>query len=199
MSQIFGEFIEEFPREYDSLELSFTSSSQLIKQRWRNNRLSAYFVADYCSNLLPIDKDAPQGEERIKSLKDAVSYVGNELLENAMKFNEGVKPYPQKVQFGIHFLEDIDKVTAVIFTKNNISIQKFEEFQAFIDKLLSADLNDLYLQQIQETAEDENSEASGLGLLTTINDYSAKLGWKFEPDPSNPQMIAVTTMAQVVV
>lgn len=199
MSQIFGEFIEEFPLEYDSLELSFTSSSQAIKQRWRNNRLSAYFIADYCSNLLPIDKDDPQGEERIKSSKDAVSYVGNELLENAMKFNEGVKPHPQKVQFGIHFLEDMDKVTAVIFTKNSITIQKFEEFQALIEKLLSADPNELYLQQIQETAEDENSEASGLGLLTTLNDYSAKLGWKFEPDPSNPQMLAVTTMAQVVV
>ena len=84
MSQIFGEFIEEFPQEHDSLELSFTSSSRPIKQQWSNIRLSAYFVADYCSNFLPDELDGA----RIKEVKNIVSYVGNEILENAIKFNE---------------------------------------------------------------------------------------------------------------
>jgi len=126
-----------------------------------------------------------------------VSYVGNELLENAMKFNE--ENNPNKVKFGIHFLEEFEKVTAVIFTENSITTQKAREFQAFIRELLDADPNELYVQQIEKTAESEDSEASGLGLLTAINDYSAKLGWKFEFDPSHPQIVTVTTMAQVVV
>lgn len=197
MSQFFGEFIEEFSLEHDSLELCFTSSSQLIERSWRNNRLSAYFVADYFSSFLSINKNNPQEEKRIKESKNTISYVGNELLENAMKFNEGIQPY--KVKFGIHFLEDIDNITAVIFTENTITPQRVEKFQAFINELLSTDPNELYVQQIEKTAEDEYGEASGLGLLTTINDYSAKLGWKFESHPNHPQIITVTTLAQIVV
>lgn len=193
MIQIFGEFIEEFPLEHDSLELSFTSSSRPIKQHWSNIRLSAYFVADYFSTFMP---DEPDGE-RIKEVKNTVSYVGNELLENARKFNEETKHY--KVKFGIHFIEDAEQVTAVIFTKNSMTTQRVDKFQAFIQELLSADPQELYVQQIEKTAADEHSEASGLGLLTIINDYSAFLGWKFESDTSNPQIITVTTMAQVVV
>jgi len=197
MKQICGEFIEEFPLEHNSLELSFTSSSRPIEKRWRNNRLSAYFVADYFSNFLPIDKNAPDGENRIEVSKNAISYIGNELLENAMKFHEYMKNY--KVNFGIHFLEDTETFTAVIFTKNSINTQSVEKFQAFIQELLSADTHELYVQQIEKTAAEEHGEASGLGLLTIINDYSAKLGWKFDFEPSDPQVITVTTMAQVVV
>ena len=197
MSQTFGDFIEEFTQEHDSLELSFTCRSRPLKKNWRNNRLSAFFVADYCSNLLPIDEDETQAEEGITEIKNTVSYVGNELLENAIKFSEEIPPYT--VKFGMHFMDALEEVTVIIFTKNSITIPSFEKFQSFIEELLSADPNELYVQQIEKTAEDENSEASGLGLLTMLNDYSAKLGWKFEPDPSNLQMIAVTTMAQVVV
>ncbi len=191
MNQIFGEFIEEFPLEHDSLELSFISSSRPMKRQWCNNRLSAYFVADYFSSFLPID------ENRLSLSKNAISYIGNELLENAMKFNEEIKNY--QVNFGIHFMEDMEKITAVIFTKNRMATQNVEKFQALIQELLSADPQELYVQQIEKTAADEEAEASGLGLLTIINDYEAKLGWKFESDPSYPQVITLTTMAQVVV
>src|SRR5919202_369414 len=178
MSQVFGEFIEELPLEQDSLELSFTCCSQPVKKNWPNNRLSAFFVADYFSNLLPINEDETQAEERISERKNAVSYVGNELLENAMKFSEEIPPYT--IKCGIHFLDELKEATVIMFTKNSITIPSFENFQAFIEELLSSDPNELYVQQIEKTAEDENSEASGLGLLTMINDYSAKLGWIFE-------------------
>ncbi|MBW4592956.1 MAG: ATP-binding protein [Brasilonema angustatum HA4187-MV1] len=202
MNQVFGEFLEDLSREHNSLELSFTSPSQIIKQQWRNIRLSAYFVADYFSTFLPDEPDSDVLRQaasrlRIKAIKNNVSYISNELLENAIKFNEKINNYP--VKFGIHFLEDIEKVTAVIFTQNSMTTQKVDKFQALIKELLSADTYELYIQQIEKTSEDEQSEASGLGLLTIINDYSAKLGWKFESDPSHPQIITVTTMAQVVV
>jgi len=195
MSQIFGEFIENFSDENDSLELSFTPSSRPIKQRWRNNRLSAMFVAEYFSSFLPIDDEAPHREKRIKESKTAVSYVGNELLENALKFNDSQSNY--KVKFGIYFLESPSQVIAVLCTKNSINSQGVENFQAFIEKLLASDPNELYIEQIEKTAEDENSQASGLGFLTMINDYSAKLGWKFETTPENPDVMVVTTMAQI--
>jgi hypothetical protein len=198
MIQIFGDFISEFPPEHDSLELTFTPSSRPIKQRWRNNRLSAHFVADYLSNFLPVDEDDPSREKRIKNSKGAVSYVANELLENAMKFND--EQSYEKVKFGIHFIENTE-VTAVIFATNSVKPEGADRFKEFIEELLSCDrdeLKELYIKHIERTAE-ANSESSGLGLLTMIIDYSAKIGWKFETISHNPNAIAVTTLVQIAV
>jgi hypothetical protein len=93
ITELFGNFITTFPPENDSLEITFTPSSRPIKQRWKNNRLSANFVADYFTNFLPSDKEYTQGEQRIKNSKSAVSYVANELLENALKFNDESSKY----------------------------------------------------------------------------------------------------------
>jgi len=196
MPQIFGNFIETFPPEHDSLELNFTPNSLSLKKRWRSNRLSAHFIADYFSNFLPVDEDDPVQERRIKESKGAVSYVANELLENAMKFNNPTTSF--KIKFGIHFIEEAE-VTAVLFVTNSVSGEGLDKFQGFIQELLSSDPEELYVQQIEKSAEDENGEASGLGFLTMLNDYSAKLGWKFETIQEEPKIIAVTTMVLVPV
>ncbi len=196
MTQILGDFIEEFPPEHDSLELTFTPSSRPIKQRWRNNRLSAHFVADYLSSFLPLDEEDANSEQRIKHSKGAVSYVANELLENAIKFTDDNDIY--KVKFGIHFIEDVE-VIAVIFATNCANSKAVNKLQAFIKELLSSDdPNELYLQQLEKNVETE-SETSGLGLLTMVNDYSAKIGWRFETIPDSLDIMLVTTVAQIIV
>jgi hypothetical protein len=196
MSQIFGDFVESFPLPQDSLELSFTPNSLPIKKRWRNNRLSANFMADYFSNFLPVDENDPAHKRRIKESKGAVSYVANELLENAIKFNDRGTNF--QIKFGIYFIKEAD-LTAVLFATNSVSAEGLDKFQKFIQELLCSDPEKLYVQQIEKSAEEENSGASGLGFLTMINDYSAKLGWKFEIVQKDPKMIAVTTMVLVPV
>ena len=196
MNQIFGEFIDEFPPEHDSLELTFTPTSRPLKQRWRSNRLSAHFIADYFSTFLPLDDQNIQHKKRIKESKSAVTYVANELLENAMKFNDDLSKY--HIKFGIHFLGNKD-LKAVIFATNSISVGEMNNFQQFILNLLSSDPEILYVEQIEKSFEEEDYEASGLGLLTMINDYEAKLGWKFETISSQPQLIIVTSMVQIQV
>lgn len=196
MPQIFGDFVESFPPAQDALELSFTPNSLPIKKRWRSNRLSANFMADYFSNFLPVDEDDPAQKRRIKESKGAVSYVANELLENAIKFNNQGTNF--KIKFGIYFIEEAD-LTAVLFATNSVSAEGLDKFQKFIQELLCSDPEKLYVQQIEKSAEEENSGASGLGFLTMINDYSAKLGWKFEIEQKDPKMIAVTTMVLVPV
>ncbi|MDF5730720.1 MAG: ATP-binding protein [Rhizonema sp. PD38] len=171
--------------------MSFTSS-QSIQQKWSNIRISADFVADYFLTLMPDELS----KERMTEIKNTVSYVGNELLENAMKFNKESKHC--KVQFGIRFPEDTEQVTAVFFTKNSVTFPTVKKFKAFIQELLCNDSQELYVQQIEKTTADEYSGESGLGLLSLINDYSAKLGWKFESEPST-QITIVTTMAQIIV
>ncbi|NEP11275.1 MAG: ATP-binding protein [Symploca sp. SIO2C1] len=196
MNQTFGDFIQAFPPNHDSLELSFTPTSERIKKRWRNQRLSAHFMADYIGNFLPLDKDNPEEEKRIKEIKGAVSYIANELLENAMKFN--LESSNSKVKLGVHFLDTADLIVAM-FTKNSIDRNSAEKFQVFIQTLLACDPEEFYIQQVEASVEDENAEMSGLGFLTMINDYQAKLGWKFEALQSTPEIIEVTTMAQVSV
>jgi hypothetical protein len=196
MPQIFGDFVESFPLAQDSLELTFTPNSLPIKKRWRSNRLSANFMADYFSNFLQVDEDDPAQKRRIKESKGAVSYVANELLENAIKFNDRGTNF--KIKFGIYFIEEAD-MTAVLFATNSVSAEGLDKFQKFIQELLCSDPEKLYVQQIEKTAQEENSGESGLGFLTMINDYSAKLGWKFEIVQKEPKMIAVTTMVLVPV
>jgi hypothetical protein len=196
MPQIFGDFVESFPPVQDSLELTFTSNSLPIKKRWRSNRLSANFMADYFSNFLPVDEDDLAQKRRIKESKGAVSYVANELLENAIKFNDRGTNF--KIKFGIYFIAEAD-MTAVLFATNSVSAEGLDKFQKFIQELLCSDPEKLYVQQIEKTAQEKNSGESGLGFLTMINDYSAKLGWKFEIVQKEPKMIAVTTMVLVPV
>lgn len=197
MVKIFGEFLHQFPPDHDSLELTFTPTSRPIQKRWRNNRLSAHFVADYFSTFLPADTLETDQEARIKQSKGAVTYVANELLENAMKFN--YEAANTQIRFGIHFLEGKD-VTAAIFATNSITLERAQKFEYFIQELLTEDPNELYIRQVESSAVDDNDEeASGLGLLTMLNDYQAKLGWKFELMSEQPKIILVTTMAQVKV
>ena len=153
-------------------------------------------MADYFSNFLPVDEDDPAQKRRIKESKGAVSYVANELLENAIKFNDRGTNF--KIKFGIYFIKEAD-MTAVLFATNSVSDEGLDKFQKFIQELLCSDPEKLYVQQIEKSAQEENSGASGLGFLTMINDYSAKLGWKFEIVQKDPKMIAVTTMVLVPV
>jgi hypothetical protein len=194
--QLFGDFIVILPPQHDSLELIFTPSSRPIKQRWKNNRLSAHFVADYFTNFLPIDENDPSHERRIKESKAAVSYVANELLENAIKFNDESSNY--KVKFGIHFLEQDNQVVAAIYAINSVRPEGVDKLKAFIEELLSSDPGELYVRQIEKSVE-EDTKASGLGLLTMMNDYSAKVGWKLETVQTDRSVVTVTTMAQVAV
>ncbi|MCT7981775.1 DUF6272 family protein [Laspinema sp. A4] len=190
MSEIFGDFIHDLPPGHDYLDIGFSANSRPIKDRWRNNLLSAYFVADYLATFLPIDDNDPQAKRRLKDYKGSVSYVANELLENTMKFHSPSDEYP--VRFGIHFIEG-PKKTIVLMSRNTVTLESGDRFKAFIEELLSSDPQELYMKRVEE-----NEEDSGLGFLTMIIDYSAKLGWKFDPIPNTPNLMLATTLVQLV-
>ena len=196
--QIFGEFIETFPPEKDSLELTFTPTSVPLKERWRNNRLSAYFIADYFTTFLPLDDAQYEQKIRIKESKCAVSYIANELLENSMKYN--CEQVHSQIKFGIHFVDE-DRLLAVIFATNSITDENEQRLKKFIDQVFDSDPESLYIDQLEKNAVNENEECSGLGLLTMINDYNALLGWKFDTvnQSSAGSYSTVTTMVQLEV
>jgi hypothetical protein len=193
MSQVFGDFREELVKNEHFLVISFSPTSIPLQQRWRNNGLSADFVADYLGSFFPVSEDDPQTIYRQKELKGAVSYIANELLENAMKYHDETSN--NSIQFGIYLLSD----AIVLFCHNYISNSQKPQFLKIIDNLTSRDAGELYIEQLEKLAEDEDNRTSGLGLITIMNYYQAKLGWKLETTIDNIDMIKVTTMAQLLI
>lgn len=197
--QVFGNFIQQFPPTQDSLELNFTPTSLPLKKRWRNNRLSAHFIADYFTTFLPLDDGKKEHQKRIKESQSAISYIANELLENAIKYND--EKVHSQIKFGVHFLE-ANTLTAVVFASNSISEENQNKLKNFISILSSQDPEMLYIQQLENnTLQDKDEECSGLGLLTMINDYNARLGWKFDvlTNIYSDSFYQVTTMVQIEV
>ena len=80
ISETFGDFAHELSNSGECLTLSFLPSARPLHERWRNNGLSADFLSDYFSTFLPSDNHHKD------DIRGAVSYIANELLENAMKF-----------------------------------------------------------------------------------------------------------------
>lgn len=190
MIQTFGDFIE-LPASQEYLIIGFSPSSIPLKQRWRNNGLSADFMADYLATFFPGNEDDPSTIDRQAEIKSAVSYIANELLENAMKFNNETSEYPIDIKLQ---LESDGVIFSVV---NSISPQAVDKFQAYIQQLLASEPSELYIQQLEKNAVEESCTDSGLGLLTMLTDYTAKIGWKFQTVHQDPEVIAVTTMVQL--
>ncbi len=191
MSTIFGDFLHVLPPSQEYLILSFSPGSISLQKRWRNNCLSADFLADYLSTFF-LDTDNCESELKKQiQIKSAVSYIANELLENAMKYSNKSSRLPISIQIHLNY-------ERIIFqTTNSLEQQNLNNFQAYIKKMLDSDADELYLNVLEKNALDENNENSGLGFLTMINDYNAKLGWKFETFSQKFEEIGVTTMVQL--
>ena len=179
MAQLFGDFNDEPVSSEEYLILGFSPSSIPLQQRWRNNGLSADFLADYLTTFFPCSDSDPNTIGRPAEIQSAVSYVANELLENAMKFNDETSQYPISIQLQLHSDRIVFRVT------NSIPPQSVKTFQAYIQDLIHSDPQELYINKLECNADDDFSTTSGLGLLTMINDY--------------PEVIAVTTMVQLTV
>ncbi|MDX2255360.1 MAG: ATP-binding protein [Pseudanabaenaceae cyanobacterium bins.39] len=176
MTKIFGEFLEDFSERSEFLVLGFSPSSMSIQQRWKNNGLSADFLGDYVKNFFPGDTNAAVNKQT--EVRSAVSFIANELLENAMKYSDINAGVP--INLEVHLFSD----RLIFASKNSISQSAIAHFQAYIQKLLTADIGEMYVSQI----EDKTGSGSGLGYLTMVMDYDAVLGWKFE-DTASPQTI----------
>jgi len=191
MVQIFGDFLKRKEQSCEYLKISFSPTSVPIQQRWRNNGLSADFLADYLSTFFP--GEDPTSAERKAEIKGAVSYIANELLENAMKFSYA----PSQHAISIDVYLDEDAIS--LYVTNSVNPDSLGDFQQFIQRLATEDTDELFLEQLTRNAEAEDDAGSGLGYLTMINDYGATLAWQFAPLDPDDAVITVTTMARMPV
>jgi hypothetical protein len=174
-------------REY--LTLAFSPSSAPLRSRWRNNGLSADFLGDYVTTFMPATEGLAGMVSRPSEIKHAVTYIANELLENAMKYHARDVDIPIK----IHLELTSDQITVSV--SNGIGVIQAERYKAFVEQLQKEDAGDLIIKQQEESAKSDASTVSCLGLLTIMADYDAQLDWRFEIQSAQPESGLVTTSA----
>ncbi len=154
------------------LHLGFQPNSSPLKERWRNNGLSADFMADYVTTFFPKSAEDPNSETRQIEIKSAVSFIANELLENAMKYSD------PSLKKAISISLILEETRIVIIESNAAKTVQARHYRDFVQKLEQSDPMQMYLEQLEAKALDDSS--SGLGFLTMLNDYDAKLAWQFQ-------------------
>jgi len=179
--QTFGDVIDQLPDNHEYLAIEFSPSTVPINQLWRNNSISADFIGDYITSFFTNDDNVKPNK-----IRETVSYIANELLENAMKF------YDQTSHCSICIQIEWCKESLLFVVTNSIPNQAIEPFQAFLQTLINTDPQELWMEKLANHSEEDNS--SGLGLLTMRLYYEAKLGWTFEILEKEPAVIVTTTV-----
>src|SRR3984885_14691984 len=150
----------EQSRECEYLTLAFSPTSAPLRSRWRNNGLSADFLGDYVTTFLPASGPLPAFKRLQNEVKPAVTYIANELLENAMKYHQPDVEIPIR----IHLELASDHITVSV--SNGVSVVQAGRYQAFVEHLQEGDVDDLLLRQQEESARSTESTMSSLRLLT---------------------------------
>lgn len=102
--------------------------------------------------------------------RHSIGYLVNELLENAVKFR-----YPGDISIET----SVEGNRFEIKVSNLVSRETAERFRVLLEEITARDPGELLIERIEANAEDATSSASGLGLLTLMSDYGARLGWEF--------------------
>ncbi len=115
--------------------------------------------------------------------RHSIIYLVNELLENAIKFHA-----PGDIEVRGSLEDGNFEVTVT----NRTAAEAAGKFQGLLAELTTRDPGELLIERIEANAADENSSGSGLGILTLMNDYGARLGWHFSEAPAGGPLVLVT-------
>lgn len=191
-TQTFGQFKDDNLESQEYLTLNFApSSTPQRQQRWQNYGLSADFLGDYFATFFP-GEEVPESAINLKdTIKASVSYIANELIENAVKYSDESTHLPISITLRL-FDQDI------IFQVTNYATQAVaQRYQQFVQTLQTTDIAELYTQQLEKTALGEGG--SNMGILTIVHDYSAQGGWRFEQLVDRPTISKVTVTMHLIV
>jgi len=187
ISHSYGTSGEIGGEQCEYLTLSFSPLSTPLRSRWRNNGLSADFLGEYVITFLP--SSGSIAADQHSNIRHAVAYIANELLENAMKYHE------QDTDTPIRIYLELSRDHITVSATNALSAEQADTYREFVEYLLQADPNVLFLEQLEASAQEQASKQSCMGLLTMINDYGAELGWQFRVNPVANSPTMVTTSA----
>jgi hypothetical protein len=154
---------------------------------WVHCGITAEFLGNLVAGL------AAKSGVDANEARHSVSYLANELLENAVKFRaEGAGDVTIEMRFA--------DTTFELLLANFAPAKNAVAFQAFLAEVETRDAGELLIERIEANAADDSSNGSGLGILTLMNDYGARLGWRFEQqeegEPVRVEIYAALTLSR---
>jgi len=187
-SEQFGRLTGSLNESKEYLTIHFSPSASARQERWRNYGLSADFLGDYFSNFFPGNALTDNKLNQRDVIKSAISFIANELLENAIKYHE--ERVQQPISISLYLFED-----RIIFkSENYANTSATDDFKAFIRNLVNTDdLDTLFTQQLEKAA--MGTGESNMGLLTMMCDYNVEFGWKFEMMPHSTEFVRIEVLA----
>ena len=183
---IHGRFTENFELSQLISHSKVQLNSDNIFENWRRCSITANFFAKYYSSFFPEDDGGGKYIQK-KSAEYSISYLLNELFENAAKFSNANR---KSVFFEVFCLKNY-----ILFQISNYILAETQlSFSNLIQELLSNDPSELYIKKVEENI-DTGKSGSGLGYLTLMNDYNITFGYKFESVLEEPNIFKVTIQA----
>lgn len=139
-----------------------------LEARWAHCSMTAEFLgAFYAANARAQGLNPREAEH-------SIAYLVNEILENVIKFRaKGGDDVVIECRLG--------GGTFRMQVGNVVTTETAAAFQQTLRALLARDPGELLIERIEANALDPNASGSGLGILTLLSDYSARLGWQFDP------------------
>ena len=183
---VLGDYLDIKTEVREYMVMNFASSRLDMNDLWESSSLSAKFLSAFFGKFFPAGGKGRKSPRAV--MEDSVRFISSELLGNAVKFGSGES-------FDIRVNLHMDQDELRFYVTNALSLQHIEGLKAFIQRLTTEDLNDIYMAQMERNAQPGSTE-SRMGYLTMMLDYDVKLGWKFE---RNGESNIVTVMARLPV
>lgn len=138
-----------------------------MARNWRRCGLTADFLARYYSYYFPYREKATDRISR-ETAENNISYILNELIENTAKYSDAENK-------GVEVLVSLREKDILFEVSNHVTEQRAESFLRLARGLLEGNTEELYVTQLEK-----NTDSSGLGYLTMINDYGVSLGFRVD-------------------
>ena len=182
MNECIGDF-RDLTRGGARLSLVFYSGG--FPMRWSQCSATAEYFAEYFADVYT---RRGAGDWARNEFVGTLSYVVNELVENAVKFSMGETV---EVTVTIEGEELIALVSNQILAANVHGLR--EKFRG----LVAGDPQEMLIARVEANANNPDAGVSGLGFLTMMADYGATIGWSFDAVADNPQNVLLRTMARL--
>jgi hypothetical protein len=135
-------------------------------RRWSHAGRLADYVASYFATYLNVVSQQVQAEGGA-----FLAYAVNELIENAVKFGQGGEI---EISAGVHTDE------LILLVASTAPIESADRYRGLVEEIAAGDPLSLFIERVERNAMEGPSAGSGLGLLTMMTDYGARLGWRFQ-------------------
>ena len=164
MKTQFGEKVELNGSLEHVTKIQFCAAQLALK--WAHCSICADFLSQWYTNVL----SAHGFGGKLKDAGHGISYMANELIENAVKF---------RADGDVDIAAGLAGNLFVLEIGNWITEETSRSFQGLLEEITNCDPGELLIERIEANAAG-HSGGSGLGILTLMNDYGAKISWHFE-------------------